>query len=111
MNPCISRYVRPLGAALLCLAVSSCGDDPALVSKREQQRAEIAKLEGELAILQERMEQMPRDRSDEVRELKAKAGENQKEIASLEEEIADLEQEKARIEREHEAYRRKYVAN
>lgn len=109
MNSRILLFLRPAGAAALCLAFSSCSDDPAMVAKREQQRAEISKLESELAILQERMGQLPPDRSGDVEELKEKAEANQDEIAALESEIDELEREKAKIEREHEAYRRKYA--
>lgn len=102
---------RAAAASLLCVAFSSCGDDPELVNKREQQRAEIGKLEAQLSVLEERMESVPPDRSQEIADLKEESKANLGEIAALEGEIQKLEQEKAEIEKDYEAYRRKYVAN
>ena len=108
MNPLTSRVLRPAAALLLCLAFSSCGDDPELVRKREEQKAEIRRLDGELKVLQEKISQIPSDKSKELAELK-KESETQKEsIATLENDIEKLETEKARIEKDHEAYKRKY---
>ena len=109
MKSRIHPWLRPAAALALCAFFSSCGDDPALVLKRDQQRAEITKLQSELAILQERMEQIPPDRSAEVAQLKQDAEANRGQIAELETEVAALEKEKAEIEKQHEAYRRKYV--
>ncbi len=94
---------------LSVFALASCGDDPELVRKREEQRAEIRRLEGELAVLQEKMSDIPPDRSADLDKLKQEAEENKTRVASLEDEIADLEKEKQGVERELESYRRKYV--
>lgn len=107
MNP--TPILRAAAALLLGFASVSCSDDPELVRKRDEQKAEIRKLEGELAILQERMEQAPPDRSADLARLKEDAAKNKEEIEDLETEIADLEKRKAATEAEHEAYRRKYV--
>jgi chromosome segregation ATPase len=102
--------LRPAALLVLCAFLSACGDDPELVRKREEQRAEISKLQGELEILQEKMEQIPPDRSAEVEQLKQDAETNRSQIATLESEVEALEKEKAEVEKQHEAYRRKYVA-
>ena len=109
MNSFTSRLWRPAGALALCLAFGSCSDDPELVRQREEQKVEISKLEGELAILEEKLEQVPPDRSAEVVQLKQDAETNRTQVAELEAEIEALENQKADIEKKHEAYRSKYV--
>jgi septal ring factor EnvC (AmiA/AmiB activator) len=109
MNSTPLFWLRPAGALAICLAFSSCSDDPQLVRQREEQKVEISKLEGELAILEEKLEQVPKDRSDEVTQLKQDAETNRTQISQLESEIEVLEQKKADIEKQHEAYRQKYV--
>ncbi len=106
----ITLGLRCAAALALCVALNSCGDDPKLVRKRDEQRAEISKLQGELSILRERMEQVPPDRSAKIEELKQQAEENRKQIAELEADVEALGKEKADIEKQHQAYRRKYVA-
>jgi chromosome segregation ATPase len=100
---------RLAGAFVLCLSFNSCSDDPELVREREEQKVEISKLGGELAILEEKLEQVPKDRSAEVAQLKEDAETNRADVAGLEAEIEALEREKADLEKKHEAYRRKYV--
>lgn len=107
MNP--TSLPRAAAALLLTVASVSCGDDPELVRQRDEQKAEIRKLEGELAILQERMEQAPPDRGADLQRMKEEASQNQREIEALESEIAELEKRKAEIDAGHQAYRRKYV--
>src|SRR5688572_16927940 len=102
----MSRPVVVIGFGLL---LGACGDDPELVRKRDEQRAEISKLEGELAVLQERLKDVPTDRTKELDKLKADSQANRDEIAKLETDIAGLEKEKARLEKEFAAYQRKYV--
>lgn len=102
-------FPRAAAAFLLCVVSSSCGDDPELVRKREEQKAEIRKLEGELSILKERLEQAPPDRSSELLRLKEEASASEGRIAALESEVEGLEKKKSALEREFESYRRKYV--
>ncbi len=108
-TPMTSRLLRASALLLTCLAVSSCGDDPELVRKREEQKAEIRLLDGELKILQEKIAQLPPDRTTEVAKLKQESELQQVEIAKLEQEIASLQKQKVDIDKDHEAYRRKYV--
>jgi chromosome segregation ATPase len=103
------RLSRPVGAFALSLALAACSDDPELVRQREQQKVEISKLEGELAFLEEKLEQVPPDRSAEVEQLKQDAEANRGQVADLEAEIESLERKKEEIVKQHEAYRRKYV--
>jgi chromosome segregation ATPase len=104
-----TRLLRALALLLTSLAVSSCGDDPELVRKREQQKAEILLLDGELKILQEKIAQLPPDRASEIAKMKHDSELQQEEIAKLEQEIASLQKDEAQIEKDHEAYRRKYI--
>jgi septal ring factor EnvC (AmiA/AmiB activator) len=104
-----SRLLRPAAALLLCLSFSSCGDDPELVRKREEQKAEIRRLDGELKVLQEKISQIPADKTTELSKLKQDAELQKDEISSLEDEIQLLQTKKAEIEKAHEAYKRKYV--
>jgi predicted nucleic acid-binding Zn-ribbon protein len=107
MNPTL--FPRTAAAFLLCALSTSCGDDPELVRKREAQKAEIRKLEGELSILKERLEQAPPDRGAELLRLKEEAVASEGRIVALESEVEGLEKKKRALEREFESYRRKYV--
>jgi FtsZ-binding cell division protein ZapB len=105
----ITQGLRCVVALALCVALSSCGDDPELVKKREQLKAETSKLNGELSILKERLESMPKDKAVDIDKLKEQAENNRTQIASLESEVEALGKEKADIEKQHQAYKRKYV--
>jgi len=96
-----------LGCGLLIAACNS--EDPELVRKRDEQRTEISKLEGELSVLQERLKDIPVDQSKDLAKLKADSEANREEIAKLEAEVAGLEKEKANLEKEYAAYQRKFV--
>lgn len=109
MNPMPSRMLRIAAASLLCLSFSSCGDDPELVRKQGEQKAEIRRLDGELKILQEKISQIPPDKTSELSKLKQNSDLQKDQIEGLEEEIASLQAKKADIEKAHEAYKRKYV--
>ncbi len=104
-----TRLLRPAAALLFCLSLASCGDDPELVRKRDEQKAEISRLDSELKVLQEKIERIPPDRSSELKDLKQQSELQKENIARLEEKIEELETQKAQIEKEHEAYKRKYV--
>jgi hypothetical protein len=106
----ITLGLRCVAALALCVALNSCGDDPELVRKRDQQKAEISKLQGELSILKERLDQIPPDKKVDIEELKEQAENNRTQIATLESEVEALGKEKADIEKQHQAYKRKYIA-
>ena len=95
---------------LLCILflLPSCGDNPKLVAVREQQKAEIAQLSGELALIEEKIRHMPQDVSDELETTRKKAEQQKAEIAQLESEIAQLEARKLSLQEEFQAYRVKY---
>ncbi len=97
-------------AVLLALIFTSCGEDPVLVEKREKQRAEIIRLKGELALLDERLKSMPADVSDELDEAKKTAAETSAQVAALETEVASLEAKKRSTQEEFDSYRVRYQA-
>lgn len=82
------------------LLLSGCGEDPELVRKREEQRARIKELEGELEVLRERIDNAPPDRSGELAELKAEHAAETEKIAELEREISEFTSRKNQLERE-----------
>jgi chromosome segregation ATPase len=89
----------------------SCGDDPELVKKREQQKEEIERLKGEIAIKEEMINALPPDRTRELQAAKEKAELHAKEVEQMEEEIALLEKKKRVLEKEVEDYKKKYPVN
>ena len=100
-------------AAILCafLFLPSCGDDPELVARKEKQKTEIANLRGEIALLEEKLRDMPEDVSVQLEEAKKKEIEQKEEIERLESEIKDLQKQKRRLGSEFDTYRAKYQAN
>lgn len=101
----VSRFLAILGCGLL---LAACGEDPELVRKRDEQRAEISKLEGQLSLLKERLGNLPPDQTVDLEKLKNESEANAEEISRLEAEIEGLEGEKVKLEKEFAAYQRKY---
>lgn len=95
--------VAAFGAVL-----SSC-DSPELVRKRDQQALEITKLKGELSVVEERLKDIPPDRTEDLSVIEQEAKTQQEEITKLEGEIKDLEAKKESVEKEFQEYKRKYV--
>ena len=93
-----SRPIRLIASCLLLIPLSSCKDDPILVRKREEQRAEISRLEVEVAALEARLKDVPPDRSKELADSRAVAETQQAEIRKLEMQAADLEARKKELE-------------
>ncbi|WP_353565794.1 hypothetical protein [Haloferula sargassicola] len=91
------------------LPFAACNkEDPALIQQREQQRAQIAKLEGELNLLTEKLRNPPEDKREELLRVKAKSELLKKEVGELEASIAGLETQKKDLEDEMSDYQRKY---
>ncbi len=105
----MTNFYQPWPLAILfALALTSCGDDPVMVEKREKQRTEIIKLKGELALIDERIKVMPPDVTEELTIAKQVAAKNAAEVAELETEIAALEARKRAVQDEFDAYRIRY---
>ncbi len=92
----------------LCFAVISCGDDPELVAKRDQQQAELRRLEGELMLLEQKLDKPPPDRREDLEALEAQIARDRAEIASLEEQVPELEARRRELELELQQYQRDY---
>lgn len=103
---------KPVTATLLFLTLTftlaSCGDDPELVRKREEQRAEIQRLQGELAILQEKLKNAPADQSEELAKTEEEITQEQSKISSLETEIASLKDRRRDVEEKLKRFQREY---
>lgn len=97
-----------LSVLLVTTCLTSCGEDPELVRKFEQQKAEIMGLEGDLSLLREKLKNAPKDRSSELAELKAKTATEKDKIATLEESITSLAAEKRDLEKQLKDYQRQY---
>lgn len=93
---------------LLALLAPSCKDDPALVQKREEQKAQIARLKGDLLIVEEKLKNLPPDVSGELAEVKQLADKQNTEIAALESEVSTLEAKKRALQGEFDTYKVKY---
>jgi len=100
---------RPSSFSLiLVLLCASCHDDPQLVEKREKQKSEIVRLKGELALIEEKLKNLPPDVSDQLTEAKALSEKQAAEVTALESEVAALEARKRSLQSEFEAYQAKY---
>ena len=95
-------------AVCLALCSASCGDDPKLVEKHEKQKAEVARLKGELALIEEKLKNLPPDVGEELKKARERTAEQTAEIARLETEIAGLEARKRSLQSEFDSYRAKY---
>lgn len=99
---------RTAAVACLLLAICSCKENPELVRQREEQRTEIKRLEGELALLEEKLKDIPPDRTKELLLAKAEADAQAGQIEGLEKEVAVLDAKKKELEARFAEYRRKY---
>lgn len=95
-------------AILLILLCASCGEDPKLVAKHEKQKAEIVRLKGELALIDEKLASLPPDVTVELAEAKKSFEQQSTEVARLESEVETLESRKRALEKEFEDYQAKY---
>jgi uncharacterized protein involved in exopolysaccharide biosynthesis len=103
-RPPLFRLI-PLFIAFSCV---SCGDDPQMVAKREKQKAEIARLKGEIVLIEEKLKNVPPDVSEELKAAKKQEEEQAAEIAKLESEVSALEARKRSLQSEFDSYRAKY---
>jgi chromosome segregation ATPase len=94
--------------ALCIITLTSCGDDPKLVEKREKQKAEITRLKGEIALIEEKLKSLPADVSSDFAQAKQTAEKQNAEVERLESEVASLDAKKRSLQKEYDAYRIKY---
>lgn len=105
MKPPPLNCLLSLFVAFACV---SCGDDPKMVEKREKQKAEIARLKGEIALIEEKLKNVPPDVSEDLAAAKKQEEEQNAEIAKLEAEVSSLEARKRSLQSEFDSYRAKY---
>lgn len=98
----------PLVLIVATASLASCLEDPKLVAQYEQQKTELAKLKGEVVLLEEKLAALPEDVPAKLAAAKAKEQAQKQEIAKLEDEWKALEGQKKDLKSEVEAYRLKY---
>lgn len=109
------RINHPMKLITLCATfvlsalLISCGEDPELVRKHGEQEAEIAKLKGELALMEERMKNLPADQTTELAVAELETRKLDAEHKKLSEEVAELEAEFKDLKDQYENYRVKYT--
>lgn len=96
---------------MVFLACASCKDDSELVAKRDRQRTEIARLQGEVALAQERLKNMPEDKGEELKMAEKQLNELALEANRLDSEVSELQERKADLEKEFARYKEKYPLN
>ena len=94
-----------LGVAFGCV---SCGDDPKLEEKHERQKAAIVRLRAEVALIEEKLKNLPPDVSADLRLAEKKAEEQQAGIVRLQAEISALQARKIALQKEYDRYRAKH---
>lgn len=96
---------------MVFFACTSCKDDPELIAKREQQRTEIARLQGEVALAKERLGHMPKDKGAQLKMAEKQLQELALEANKLEAEVSEMQRRKADLEKEFAQYKEKYPLN
>lgn len=90
------------------LLLSSCGDDPKTVAKFESQKIEIAKLKGELLLIEEKLKNLPPDLSKDLVKSKDVFEKQSAEITLLQTEVSDIEGKKRKLQADYDAYKLRY---
>lgn len=101
-------HLTRCGGTALCMFVISCNEDPELVRKHGEQEAEIAKLKGEITLMEERLKYLPPDQSSELAAAEQETRKLEAEQKQLADEVTRLEEEKDELKQQYEDYRRKY---
>jgi predicted trehalose synthase len=104
-----SIVVRVASSLAMVTLLASCGKNPALVKKCGEQEIEIARLQTELAALDEKLRNLPQDRSPELAKARKTAQGQAAEVARVEAEISQLQVRKANVEMAFDEYKRKYA--
>lgn len=94
--------------AVFAVSLAAC-DSPDLTRKRDAQLLEITQLKGELRNIEEKLNNLPPDRSEELKKIDAEAEQQTEELVKLEAQVTALEAKKASLEKEFEEYKRKYA--
>lgn len=95
----------PMFIAFSC---ASCRDNPKLVEQREKQKSEITSLKGELALIEEKLKDIPPNVSEALAKAEKQEEEQSAEVTRLEAEVSELEARKRSLQTEFDTYRAKY---
>jgi predicted nucleic acid-binding protein len=95
-------------AAISTLFLCSC-ESRELTLKKEQQAIEITRLKGELNLIEEKLRNLPVDKSTELAAAEIEAEAQKEEVKELEAEVTALEAKKRDLEKQFEDYKRKYA--
>jgi chromosome segregation ATPase len=101
--------IRRIALLTSCLFVISCGEDPELVRKHGEQEAEMAKLKGEITLLEERLKYLPPDQSSDLATAERESLKLEAEHKQLEAEVEKLKAEQDELKKQYEDYKRKYA--
>lgn len=104
----MSLYKLRTLAVIPALFLISC-ESKELTRKREQQNIEITRLKGELTLIEQKLNNLPPDRSAEVASAEIEAESQKEELKELEADVAELEVKKREIEQQFTDYKRKYA--
>ncbi len=99
-------FLLPLCMACFC---PSCKENPKLVEERAKQKVEIARLKGDLAIIEEKLKNLPPDQSADLEKARKSAEEQTAEVAKLEAELSGLSARKRALQSEFDTYRAKHA--
>jgi hypothetical protein len=102
------QYLSKLLIVSSSVLLSSCGDDPKTVAKFESQKIEIAKLKGELLLIEEKLKNLPPDLSKDLVKSKDVFEKQSTEITLLQTEVSDLEGKKRKLQADYDAYKLRY---
>lgn len=112
--PMTSQSIRsfsllPFLTSAALLSIASCGENSELVKKHGEQQAEIARLRGEIALIEERLKSLPPDRSAELESALEASRRLEAEHTILAAEVSELEARRDSLKRDYEEYRAKYA--
>ena len=99
-----------LWCALSVLTLVSCREDSQLVEKREKQKVEITRLKAEVALIEEKLKDLPPDVSLALAEAKQVSEKQSAEVERLEGVVAELNARKRSLQSKFDDYRVKYQA-
>ncbi|WP_200273720.1 hypothetical protein [Luteolibacter pohnpeiensis] len=103
-----SLKIPLLLAVSLPLLLISCNTEK-LAKKREEQKAEIARLNGELKLVKEQIKSLPPDHTNELAAARDEEKDQLDQIQALDSQVSELESKKDQLDEEFKKYRAKYV--
>ncbi|WP_411827741.1 hypothetical protein [Luteolibacter sp. AS25] len=100
------KYAK-IAPLIVSLGFVSC-DDPALVKKKGEQESEIARLTGELEIAEEKLKDLPEDRTEELLSATVVNKKLEAERQELLDEIEQIEMQETLLKEQFDTYKAKY---